>query len=283
MKVRFADGKIQPRIKDKDDRWLESFKSPIVYRNRFRADEIEEARELRSRLSNWKNRLNDRLFRFAETLSAFKELREVKIEATLTPRWRYINAALMGRLLTSLPSNVKTLTLDTHACHFTSELVHLCDIISQRLHNFETVRIRMRSICPAILEPCINSPNTTSRLTTLVIRLYLPDYVGPGDIRYGEYSDFQARPCYPGEPVLFKDMVLAGFQLTNARPSMTGVRVSFRPHGQNPIVVADCKEEVAFYHPETINYKDGALVEGPWEDSLELQHDANMFWDQLPY
>ena len=136
LKVLFADDKIQPRIRDEDDHWFESYEGAIVYRDRLRADEIEEARELESRLSNWRGRLNESLFRFAEILPAFKKLREVKIETTLTPRWDYIFASSMGRLLTSLPSNVTTLTLDTHACQFASEPVHICPIISQRSTTF---------------------------------------------------------------------------------------------------------------------------------------------------
>ena len=133
LKVLFADDKIQPRIRNEDDHWFESYEGAIVYRDRFLADELEEARELESRLSNWRGGLNERVSRFAQLLSAFEKLSEVKIETTLTPRWNYIFAASMGRLLTSLPSNVTTLTLDTHACQFTSEPLHICAILSQCL------------------------------------------------------------------------------------------------------------------------------------------------------
>ena len=44
VKVLFADDKIQPRIRDEDDHWFESYEGAIVYRDRLRADEIEEAR-----------------------------------------------------------------------------------------------------------------------------------------------------------------------------------------------------------------------------------------------
>ena len=220
--------------------------------------------------------MNEKLSRFAEILSASKELREVKIETTLTPRWNFIVTASMGRLLTSLPLNSTTLTLDTHACHFKLRHVHMCAIISQRLDSFQTVRIRMRSICPSILETCINSPNTASRLRTLVIRLYLPDHTRMC------HSAFNAKSCYPSEKRICREMTLAGLELAKARPSMTGVRIAFRRHGPKSIVVADCKMEAAFWYSESINYKDGALVEGPWEDSVELWRRRISFTQLLP-
>ena len=269
----FADGKIQPRIRGEDDEWWVDFEGAIVYRDRVRDDEIQEAKELEYRLSNWRDRLNDRLSRFAELLSAYKELCEVKIETTLTPRWDYVFTPSMGRLLTSLPSNVTSLTLDTHASRFLSredgsEPVHICAIISQRLQDFRTVRIRMRSICPSLLKTSINSPNTTSRLKTLVIRLYFPDQMGPhDDVHDSNYPDFNAKLCYPGEQESHYHMVFAGLKLAETSPSITGLRISHRQLGNNTILVVDCKERRLFAHP----YKDSRVVEGPWEDSVELQ------------
>ena len=288
LMVVFAEGKIQSRIEDHFIRWSDHFEGEIFHRYRVRDEEAQEVKELECRLSNWRGLLNDRLFRFAEILSAFKELREIKIETTLTPRWDYIFAPSMGKLLTHLPSNVTTLTLDTHASRFLtledgSEPVHICAIISQRIDHFQTVRIRMRSVCPSILEMPINSPNTISRLKTLVIRLYLPDHMGPfDDTHNGRHPDFNAVSCCPGEKLLYREMILAGLQLAKARPSMTGVRISYKHLEKDMLVVADCKEEAAFYHPHSTDYEDGALVEGPWEDSLELGHDQNSFMHPLP-
>ena len=281
LKVVYTDDKIQPRIRDEDDHWFESYEGAIVYRDRLSADEIEETRELESRLCNWRGRLNESLFRFAEILSASKKLREVKIETTLSPRWDYIFAASMGRILTSLPSTVRTLTLDTHACQFASEPLHICAILSQRLLSFQTVRIRMRSICPSILEKCTNSPDSTSRLMNLVIRLYLPNNGEPVNIRY-DRRFIDAESCYPQENRLCREMLLAGLQLAKARPSMTGVRIAFGRPGPEPIVIADCKEEAAFFPVDGIIYKDGTLVEGPWEDSMELKRHRYAFMSLLP-
>ncbi len=276
LKVVVADDKIQPYIRDEDDCWCEYFEDEIIYRYRVRDDEIQEAKELEYRLSNWRGRLNDRLSRFAEILPASKELCEVKIETTLTPRWDYIFTPSMGKLLTSLPLNVTNLTLDTHASHFLtpedgSEPVHICAIISQRLQGFQTVRIRMRSICPSILKRATNSPNTTSRLKTLVIRLYLPDHMRPYDgIHDGHHPDFNAKSCYPGERPLYKEMVLAGLQLAETSPSMTGLQISYYPPWGEMISVADCKRGGVFSCPYIIRCKDGTVVEGPWEDSMDL-------------
>ena len=72
-------------------------------------------------------------------------------------------------------------------------------------------------------------------------------------------------------------MVLAGHHLAKARPSMTGMRIAFRRGGPDSIVVADCKEEVAYYPLDSIGNKDGTLVEGPWEDGAELQRHQYSF------
>ena len=63
---------------------------------------------------------------------------------------------------------------------------------------------------------------------------------------------------------------------------MIGVRIAFRRHGPESFVVADCKEEAAFYPVDRIIYKDGTLVEGPWEDSMELQRHRFSFTALLP-
>ena len=278
LMVVFADGKIRPRIRNEDENWWVDTEDAIGYRDRVRDDEIQDAKELEYRLSNWRVRLNDRLSCFAEILPASKELCEVKIETTLTPRWDYIFTPSMGRLLTSLPSTVTSLTLDTHASQYLnredgSEPVHICAIVSQRLQDFETVRIRMRSICPSILKTAIDSPNATSRLRTLVIRLYLPDHMcSHDDDNYGLRPDFTAKLCYPGEKSLYRQMVLAGLQLADTSPLMTALRMSFRLNETNEIMVADCKRDGLFSHPSRIDYEDGAVVEGPWEDSMWLKY-----------
>ena len=137
-------------------------------------------------------------------------------------------------------------------------------------------------MCPSIFETAINSPNSTSRLLNLVIRLHLPDNGKPVDVQYGSRYIFDAKSCYPGGKRLNQEMVLAGLQLAKARPSMTGVRISFRRGGQHSIVVADCKEEAAFYPMDRFIYKDGTLVEGPWEDSVKLQRHRFSFMSLLP-
>ena len=98
----------------------------------------------------------------------------------------------------------------------------------------------MRSICPSILEKRINSPDSTSRLKNLVIRLYLPDNEGPVDTQDDRRYIEVTSCCYPRGGMLGSEMVLAGYQLAKARPSMTGVRVSFRRGGPRSIVVAGC-------------------------------------------
>ena len=276
----FADEKIQPCIINEDEDWWDRENADILHGTRYRVmdDEIQDAKELEYRLSDWRVRLNDRLSCFAEILLASKELCEVKIETTLTPRWDYIFTSSMGRLLTSLPSTVTSLTLDTHASHFLnradgSEPVHICAMISQRLQDFQTIRIRMRSICPSILKTAIDSSNATSRLRTLVIRLYLPDHMcSHDDDNYGLRPDFTAKLCYPGEKSLYRQMILAGLQLADTSPLMTVLRMSFRLDETNEIVVADCKRDGLFSHPSRNDYKDGAVVEGPWEDSMCLQY-----------
>ena len=275
LRVVVADDKIQPHIRGADDHWWEDLEDDIVYRDRVRNYEIQEAKELDCRLSNWRGRLNDRLSHFAEILSASKELCEFKIETTPTPRWDYIFTPPVGRLLTSLPVNVTTLTLDTHAVHFLTredgaEPVHICAIISQRLQSFQTVKIRMRSICPCILKTPIDSPSTTSKLKTLVIRLYLPDYMSPSDdIDYRHGPDFHAKSCCPGEKPLYEEMVLAGFQLAEASPSTTALRIAYKVRWTSLILVADCKQGEVL-RSNWRDHHDGTLIERPWEDSMDL-------------
>ena len=161
--------------------------------------------------------------------------------------------------------------------------VQICVIIPQRLQGFRTVRIRMRSICPSILKTSINSPSTTSRLRILVIRLYFPDHMGPhDDIHDGRHPDSNAKSCYPEEEQLYSQMVLAGLQSAETSPSMTVLRISYRQLQKNVIVVTDCKEGRLFIYPYSNDYKDSTVVEGPWEESVELRANWATSLNMLP-
>ena len=112
----------------------------------------------------------------------------------------------------------------------------------------------------------------------LIIRLYLPNDMGPDSRRH----IFDAKSCYPKGNLLYREMVLAGYQLAKARPSMTGVRIAFRRGGPDSIVVADCKEEIAYCPLDSIGNNDGTPVEGPWEDGVELQRHGFSIMSLLP-
>ena len=130
---------------DDDLQWLEGLmhchrygsEATLLHRIgvRLEDEEIREKEELERRLTSWRSRMNDNLDHFVEFLLGSHKLNDFSIETTLSPRWDYISASSMKRLMSSLPSTLKTFTLDTHASEFFSDKddmqsLHLCPLIS---------------------------------------------------------------------------------------------------------------------------------------------------------
>ena len=188
--------------------------------------------------------MNDRLARFAEILPGCHILDVLSIETTLTPRWDYVFASSVGKLLSSLPSTLTTLTLDTSASDLISgddsiKPLHACPITSQRLQSFQTVRLRMRCMCPYVFNKPSGSPS--SRLQTLVIRLNLADHmtVFHGNTRRCRFKEFHAKSCTPAETPLYQETISAGTQLAKTTPSITKTRISYRDLYSLSVRVAD--------------------------------------------
>ena len=255
----------------------------LVYRLGSRGARVEtrEKQELESRLASWSDHMNDRLARFAEILPGCHILDELSVETTLTPRWDYVFASSVGKLLSSLLSTLTTLTLDTSASDLISgndgiKPLHVCPIISQRLQSFQTVRLRMRCMCPCVFNKPSGSPS--SRLQTLVIRLNLPDHmtVFHRNTRRRRFKEFHAKSCTPAEMPLYQEIISAGTQLAKTTPSITKIRISYRDLYSLSIRVADYVRGRILKRFSSDHDADNmtGVEDGPWEDQADLQDDG---------
>ena len=267
-------GEMRARLRGEDRR--DVLEGHMIVRDFDRHDEIKEEEELESRLSHWRDRLNEKLSLFTEILPASENLRQVKIETTLTPRWNYLFSSSLGMLFARLPLNVSSLTVDTSASDFIdrddgSAPLHVCALLSQRLQSFQHVRIRMRTICPCIFPTSTGLPgNAGSRLQSLFIRLYLPDHLRKyDDTRQNHNPEFHAKSCFPKGRPLYQEMVSAGVQSTKMILSMTALQISYRHSQHRVIFVADCNKKRILsrnYAPD----EDGAVDQEPWDDVTYL-------------
>ena len=109
----------------------------------------------------WGKRINQCLRSLSENFAMFGALEEISFEASTEahihegPRWNYLDFGTAVTLLSAIPNQVASLTLDLNGVELPtlwagSGETHLCAILAPRLHDFETVRLRLRHICPSI-------------------------------------------------------------------------------------------------------------------------------------
>lgn len=199
------------------------------------------------------------------------------------PRWDYLYDSTICSLILGLPPCLNNLTIDMCGSGVVTrdrgrDVVHLCPVIGDRLCDFQNVRLRLRCICPRILQP-LSKPKPESRLKTLFIKLNLPYF---SDV-YPEFWDrLKASPCDRSEIPLDKRMVTAGRGFTENIPGLTRMRISFRDGRRNRRVrVADCsRERYVFERSKLFEPDDGGSFWLEWESS-EYMQDSGCFRDLL--
>lgn len=249
-------------------------------------------------LRRWKHRVNEKLVALAKILPDFKNLGELSFEASseqdgaIGPRWDYLSGSTMERFLQSLPTGLVSLTLDLCGSRVVkSELdrtpVHLCSLVALRIQDLENVRLRMRHICPQVLDNSNNLPDIPSRLSSLVIRLSLPwfpeaNYETHSGYPYNEY-DTEICPSSNGKLLrssgtLLDQMTESGNLFARTR-KLNMMRVTYRDPNYSGInlYVADCAREKYLHDPrEIFTYDDDGRQWDAWEmddDSLHILSD----------
>lgn len=234
------------------------------------------------KLLAWRKRINIKLAELATWLLALKDLEELSFEAsseyggTLGPRWDYFIKEPIMSLLAGLPNGLKYLTLDTCGSTITTSMhdrspAHVCPLIAKRLHELQHVRLRMRHICPQVLETSDGS-STRSRLQSLVIRLSIPFFPPAIYETHNGKTELDAQACAARYAPLRKSMVAAGRKFAKATPSLKMMRVSYRDPGHSGInlMVADCvRRHYMFEGSEIFSYEDDGRGWDAWEGNDE--------------
>ena len=247
------------------------------------------------RLRPWMHRVNKKLFMLSEVLRNCKTLKELSLEASseydpaLGPRWDYLCGSTVTSIMRALPIGLKNLTLDTCGSKLTTSShngrpAHLCSYIALRLQDFEHVRIRMRHICPQILDTSTNLSDTRSRLKTLIIRLSLPMFPEASYEMHRGHTEFDAQAC-PGyqsnkakEP-LYRAMINAGLRFASEM-KLDMMRITYRATEGSGIdlCVADCVREKRLWEPsEIFSYDDDGRAWDGWEDDDESLREGTPF------
>ena len=242
-------------------------------------------------LHRWAGRVNKKLLELAAILPA-TNLDEFSFEATSEsegekgPRWDYLHDFTLCSLISSLPPFLNNLTIDLCGSkHISSdhgrEAAHLCPLISERLRDFQNVRLLLRCICPEVFQFSSSKVKPQPKLKTLVIKLNLPYFLDVIDQSYGIHNRFDARPCDESAIPLYKRMIAAGIKSTNDFPGLSMMRISYRENDRKNGIclrVADCVTKRCMSDgSEVFYYEDDGSEWDAWETTGEnLQDFGNL-------
>jgi len=207
-------------------------------------------------LQNWKRLINQQLRYLADSLPFFGNLQSFSLEASCEndaddgPRWDYLYAVTVFHLVQKLPAGLPSLNLDicgTELLDSGGNGVHICPLLGQRLKEFRSVRLRMRSICPELFQDC----DVINPLDNLIIRLNLPTY---SDYQCdNEYYDAKLCRQY-GQKVAQQDLTkkMASIGIVYGRQlAHQTFRIGYRDpkfSGIN-LRVVDCLSKEVLYNP----------------------------------
>ncbi|KAM0795683.1 hypothetical protein BDR22DRAFT_893927 [Usnea florida] len=248
-------------------------------------------------LHQWGISINRKVIDMATILPGCRNLEEFSLEASSEecgregPRWDYLQDFTMFRLISSLPLSLKNLTLDMCGSRtITPEpgrnSIHLCPLIAERLRDFQNVRLRLRCICPDVLNTSPLTPTAESRLKTLVIKLSLPFFPDAYDESNRYETGYDVEPCSVTRVPLYKTMFAAGADYASRFPGVSMLRISHRwqsdTHSpeQNAsnieLAVADCvRKRYLFDASEAFCYEDAGWEWYAWESSDSLQESGS--------
>lgn len=223
--------------------------------------------------------MNDKLNTLAKLLASFEDIEEFSFQASSEdrgargPRWDYLCAPTMGKIIESLPMTVRNLTLDTCGSNLISSKesdpqLHLCPLIARHLVRFQRVRLRMRCICPQVLPSSFqNSP----QLQSLVIKLSLPFFPPGSNQHHNGKDEFDAKPCGQGaDQYRIKKIIKSAITFSQSLPPLYLLRISYRNPEYSGInlVLADCITQRYMHDPtEIFSYEDTGDCWDPWEEN----------------
>lgn len=231
----------------------------------------------------WRKRINDRLIKLASMISAMERLEELSFEASSEyeaaqgPRWDGLLGSTVKIMICALPVGLKYLMLDTAGSMIiTSEEdrmpMHLRPLIAKRLDDFQHVRLRMRHICPKVLDTGIRSV-ATSKLQSLVVRLSVPFFPSATYETHDGYTEFDAQVCNGAHLTgsLYLYMIEAGANLVRPRPDLQKLRVSYRGSDINLMLAEYVKRQYMYVGAELFSYEDdGRELNGSEDDDEYL-------------
>ena len=196
-------------------------------------------------------------------------------EAAQGPRWDWLLGSTVKIMICALPVGLSYLVLDTAGSMIiTSEVdtmpMHLCPLMAKRLDDLQHVRLRMRHICPKVLDTEIRSV-ATSKMQSLVVGLSVPFFPSATFETHDGYTEFDAQVCNSAHLTgpLYLYMIEAGTNLVRPRPDLEKLRVSYRGSDINFMLAEFAKRQYMYVGAELFSYEDDGREWNGWEDDRE--------------
>ena len=141
--------------------------------------------EGRRAVMQWqRNVLDPNMKRIFHNLKNLEVLGRVSLETVLDasdevgPQWPYLNSSTIATFLNNLPITKDLMHLTLDICsglnYDEPNDAHICEELARILPRLETVRLRLKLICPSIFDLPIDITAEDIRLKSLVIKLHLP-------------------------------------------------------------------------------------------------------------
>lgn len=221
-----------------------------------RASYVWQAEE--HQLHPWRDNIYQKMNELAKVLPECTKLEEFSLEVSseddpeLGPRWDWLLGSTMRDIISRIPVGLKFLNLVLGGSNLAVSKddrtpVHLCSLLALRLPDFEHVRLRMRHICPQLLDTSTNllDESQDSKLRSLVIHLSLPGFREASYESNKGCTEFDAKIC-PSSNVyvdpLYEVMIDAGVGYAQVM-KLEKMRITYRDGDEGDginLSVADC-------------------------------------------
>ncbi|OJJ56947.1 hypothetical protein ASPSYDRAFT_133947 [Aspergillus sydowii CBS 593.65] len=153
----------------------------------------------------------------------------------LNPRYRCLPKWPPAGLVDSLAvSNIEHLVFDTRDSRFMGGM-HVCPCLARKIPLLRSLRLRMRRICPRVLDMLRTGTGTsTSRIESIIINISL---VEPGHT-YGRFS----RHCTKVMSTygLFNEMIRVASETVKQTPSIRQMRILRHKNPTTSVLAHDC-------------------------------------------
>ncbi|KAI9676997.1 MAG: hypothetical protein M1817_006836 [Caeruleum heppii] len=207
-------------------------------------------------LPGWTADLNLAIISLGELMPSFQRLTHLTFRARnevhIAPAAHrdYLWDVSIASLLARAPMyGLTVLDLDTSGSHFESpngsgeaEGIHVCPLLKRHFSTLRKLRLRMREICPEVVEICLDAQASPLRLEQLIINLSLQEERdGTVHVTHARRCGGQFHPFLrPAAAGLLEDMVDAVREARKGMPELKMARIVSHRDSDLETMAVDC-------------------------------------------